>query len=105
MLSGSVFWVGLAQIIVINIMLSGDNAVVIALASRSLPPKQQKSAILFGSIGAIILRIILTFFAVMLLDLAYLKIVGGVLLLWIGAKMRTSISGPPSALLSSPISS
>jgi YjbE family integral membrane protein len=92
-LTSSALWVGLAQIIVINIMLSGDNAVVIALASRGLPPKQQKKAILFGSLGAIFLRIILTFFAVMLLDLPYLKIVGGILLLWIGAKMLTGEDG------------
>lgn len=92
-LTSSALWVGLAQIIVINIMLSGDNAVVIALASRGLPPKQQKAAILFGSIGAIVLRIILTFFAVILLDLPYLKIVGGILLLWIGAKMLVGEDG------------
>jgi YjbE family integral membrane protein len=87
MLTTSLFWVTLAQIIMINIVLSGDNAVVIALASRSLPPKQQKQAILFGSFGAIILRIILTFFAVYLLGLPWLKIIGAVLLFWIGIKM------------------
>ena len=85
--SNSALWVALGQIIVINILLSGDNAVVIALASRNLPAKQQKNAIIFGSMGAIVLRIVLTFFAVMLLDVPYLKIVGGALLLWIGAKM------------------
>lgn len=87
MLTTSFFWVTLAQIIMINIVLSGDNAVVIALASRSLPPKQQKQAILLGSFGAIILRIILTFFAVYLLGLPWLKIIGAVLLFWIGIKM------------------
>jgi YjbE family integral membrane protein len=87
MLTSSFFWVTLAQIIMINIVLSGDNAVVIALASRSLPPKQQKQAILFGSFGAIILRIILTFFAVYLLGLPWLKIIGAALLFWIGIKM------------------
>ena len=86
-LGTSFFWVSLAQIIMINIVLSGDNAVVIALASRSLPPKQQKQAILFGSFGAIILRIILTFFAVFLLGLPWLKIIGALLLFWIGVKM------------------
>ena len=90
MLYTNEFWVALAQIIVINIMLSGDNAVVIALASRSLPPAQQKRAIIFGSVGAIVLRIILTFFAVMLLDMPYLKLVGGIALLWIGASMLDS---------------
>ena len=87
MLTSSFFWVTLAQIIMINIVLSGDNAVVIALASRSLPPKQQKQAILFGSFGAIILRVILTFFAVYLLGLPWLKIIGAALLFWIGIKM------------------
>lgn len=87
MLVSSTFWVTLAQIMMINIVLSGDNAVVIAMASRALPPKQQKQAILFGSFGAIILRVILTFFAVMLLELPYLKVIGAVLLLWIGIKM------------------
>jgi YjbE family integral membrane protein len=78
------FWIALLQIIMINIVLSGDNAVVIALASRSLPPSQQKKAIVFGSVGAIVMRLGLTFFAVMLLSQPYLKLVGAVLLLWIG---------------------
>ncbi len=86
-LTTSFFWVTLGQIIMINIVLSGDNAVVIALASRSLPPAQQKKAILFGSLGAIVLRIVLTFFAVMLLDLPFLKMIGAVLLAWIGIQM------------------
>jgi YjbE family integral membrane protein len=81
------FWVTLGQIIMINIVLSGDNAVVIALASRSLPVKQQKMAIMFGSFGAIALRVILTFFAVLLLGLPFLKIVGAFLLGWIGVQM------------------
>ncbi|MDP1533265.1 MAG: YjbE family putative metal transport protein, partial [Rubrivivax sp.] len=78
------FWLALSQIVMINIVLSGDNAVVIALASRSLPPAQQKKAVLFGSVGAIALRIVLTFFAVYLLSQPYLKLVGAALLLWIG---------------------
>ncbi|WP_427914560.1 TerC family protein [Ramlibacter sp. MMS24-I3-19] len=78
------FWIDLLKIIMINIVLSGDNAVVIALASRSLPAQQQKQAIIFGSVGAIVLRIILTFFAVVLLEQPYLKLVGAALLLWIG---------------------
>ena len=81
------FWLALLQIILINIVLSGDNAVVIALASRSLPPAQQKKAILFGSVGAIVLRIVLTFFAVYLLSLPYLKFAGAALLLWIGVSL------------------
>ena len=87
MLGSSFFWVTLGQIMMINIVLSGDNAVVIAMASRSLPPRQQKQAILFGSFGAIFLRIALTFFAVMLLDLPFLKLIGAVLLGWIGIQM------------------
>ena len=87
MLATSFFWVTLGQIIMINIVLSGDNAVVIALASRSLPPRQQKQAILFGSFGAIVLRILLTFVAVYLLAQPFLKIIGAVLLFWIGVKM------------------
>lgn len=86
-LDGSMFWVALGQIMLINIVLSGDNAVVIALASRSLPEKQQRQAIFFGSFGAIVLRVVLTFFAVMLLDLPWLKLIGAVLLLWIGIQM------------------
>ncbi|KRB83893.1 TerC family protein [Noviherbaspirillum sp. Root189] len=87
------FWLALSQIILINIVLSGDNAVVIALASRSLPPAQQKMAILFGSIGAIVLRIVLTFFAVYLLSLPYLKIAGAALLLWIGINLLKGEDG------------
>jgi YjbE family integral membrane protein len=81
------FWTALLKIIGVNIVLSGDNAVVIALAARSLPPKQQKLAIFWGSGAAIIMRIILTLFAVALLGLPWLKLIGSVLLLWIGVKL------------------
>src|SRR6266849_2811097 len=81
------FWIGLAKIIGVNIILSGDNAVVIALAARSLPPKQQKLAIFWGAGAAIVLRIILTLFAVALLTLPWLKLVGSLLLFWIGVKL------------------
>jgi YjbE family integral membrane protein len=81
------FWIGLLKIIWINIILSGDNAVVIALAARSLPPHQQKKAILFGSGAAVVLRIILTVVAAQLLALSYLQIIGGLLLLWIGVQL------------------
>ena len=81
------FWIGLAKIIGINIVLSGDNAVVIALAARSLPPRQQKQAILWGSGAAIVMRIILTIFAVKLLMLPWLKLIGSFLLLWIGIQL------------------
>jgi YjbE family integral membrane protein len=81
------FWVGLAKIIGVNIILSGDNAVVIALAARSLPKKQQTQAIIWGSGAAIAMRIVLTIFAVALLTLPWLKLIGAVLLLWIGVKL------------------
>jgi len=81
------FWIGLVKIIWINIILSGDNAVVIALAARSLPPAQQKKAILFGSGAAVVLRIVLTVVAAKLLALPYLQIIGGLLLLWIGVQL------------------
>jgi YjbE family integral membrane protein len=82
-----VFWIGLLKIIGVNIILSGDNAVVIALAARSLPPRQQKQAIFWGAGAAVVMRIILTIFAVALLSLPWLKIVGGLLLFWIGVKL------------------
>ena len=81
------FWIGLGKIIWVNLLLSGDNAVVIALAARSLPPAQQKMAVFWGAGAAVIMRIILTIFAVALLTLPWLKIVGGLLLLWIGIKL------------------
>lgn len=92
-LSSPEFWVALSQIILINIVLSGDNAVVIALASRALPPEQQRKAIVFGSVGAIVLRVVLTFFAVVLLEQPYLKLVGAALLLWIGVGLLTGDDG------------
>ena len=81
------FWIGLLKIIGVNVILSGDNAVVIALAARSLPQKQQKQAVFWGAGAAIVLRIILTLFAVALLTLPWLKIVGSLLLFWIGIKL------------------
>lgn len=81
------FFIGLVKIVVINIILSGDNAVVIALACRKLPTEQQKKAIFWGSFGAIILRVILTFAAVELLQIPFLKIVGGLLLVWIAVNL------------------
>jgi YjbE family integral membrane protein len=86
-ISDPVFWTALLQIIGVNIVLSGDNAVVIALAARSLQPKQQKQAIFWGSLAAIILRILLTIFAVKLLALPYLKLIGALLLMWIGVQL------------------
>jgi len=81
------FWVASLEIIVINILLSGDNAVVIALACRNLPKQQRALGIFWGVIGAVVLRIILTFFAVQLLLLPYVQLVGAALLIWIGVKL------------------
>jgi YjbE family integral membrane protein len=99
------FWISLLQIIWINIILSGDNAIVIALACRSLPAKQQKLGIFYGSLGAIVLRIILTVFAVYLLSQPYLKLIGSALLMWIAVKLllqedeKESVSGGNANLI------
>ena len=81
------FLAGLLQIIMVNIVLSGDNAVVIALAARSLPAKQQKLAILWGSGGALVLRVILTVAAVFLLKIPLLQFAGALLLIWIAVQL------------------
>lgn len=86
-LSEPQFWTALLQIIGVNIILSGDNAVVIALACRSLPPRQQKLGVILGAAAAVVLRIIFTVFIVYLLEIPYLKLIGGVLLFWIGYKL------------------
>ncbi len=87
------FWIGLLKIFWINIILSGDNAVVIALAARSLPVAQQKKAVLFGSGAAVLLRVALTVVAAKLLEMSYLQIIGGILLLWIGVQLLTDEEG------------
>jgi len=87
LLQSADFWIGLFKIVWINILLSGDNAVVIAMAARSLPPAQQQKAVLFGSGAAVVLRIVLTVVAASLLALPYLQIVGGLLLVWIGVQL------------------
>jgi YjbE family integral membrane protein len=81
------FWIAVGQIIMIDILLGGDNAVVIALACRGLPPAQRTKGIIWGTAGAIVLRVILIFFALTLLAIPYLKLVGAVLLVWIGIKL------------------
>ena len=81
------FWVALGQIIWINILLSGDNAVVIALACRALPERQRRLGIILGTLPAVVLRIIFAFFVAYLMATPYLKIVGGILLFWIAVKM------------------
>jgi YjbE family integral membrane protein len=86
-LSSPDFWVAVMQIIAIDIVLSGDNAVVIALACRNLQPEQRRLGIFWGVAGAVSLRVVLTAFAAGLLGFPYLKLVGGALLLWIGIKL------------------
>ena len=81
------FWVAVGQIIMIDILLGGDNAVVIALACRKLPPAQRTKGSLWGTAGAIGLRVVLIFFALTLLAIPFLKIIGAILLLWIGVKL------------------
>ena len=81
------FWFAVLQIIMIDILLGGDNAVVIALACRKLQPKQRTLGILWGTAGAIVLRVVLIFFALNLLSIPLLRLIGAVLLLWIGIKL------------------
>ena len=85
--TSAAFWAALGSIILANILLSGDNAVVIAMAARSLPAHQQKKAIFYGSAAAIVMRIVLTLIAVEMLKWPFLKIVGGVLLVYIGVTL------------------
>ena len=80
-------WIAVVQIILIDILLGGDNAIVIALACRNLPDKLRMKGIVWGTVGAIAIRIALISFAVTMLQLPYLKLVGGLLLLWIGIKL------------------
>lgn len=83
------FWVAVGQIILIDILLGGDNAVVIALACRQLPENQRLKGILWGTAGAILLRVALIAFAISLLKVPFLKIAGAALLIWIGVKLIT----------------
>ena len=87
------FWTGLMTIIWVNIILSGDNAVVIALAALSLPKHQQGKAVFWGAGAAVVLRIILTIIAVEMLKISFLKIIGGLLLFWIAVKLLMSEDG------------
>jgi len=80
-------WLAVAQIILIDILLGGDNAIVIALACRNLPPSLRMKGIVWGTVGAIVIRMGLIAFAVTLLELPFLKLIGGLLLLWIGIKL------------------
>ena len=85
-------WViAVLQIIAIDIVLGGDNAIIIALACRNLPKHQRLTGILWGTAGAIILRVILVFFATNLMEIPGLRLIGGILLIWIGVKLLTEI--------------
>ena len=86
-LSSPLFWSAFGSIVLANIVLSGDNAVVIAMAARTLKPEQRGKAIFWGSAAAIVMRIVLTIVAIQLLSLPYLKIVGAILLVYIGVDL------------------
>nr|MBL8410533.1 TerC family protein [Dechloromonas sp.] len=86
-LSSSLFWIAVGQIILIDIVLSGDNAVVIALACRNLSPEQRRKGIFWGVAGAVSLRVVLTVFAALVMNLPWLKFIGGLLLVWIAIKL------------------
>lgn len=88
-LFSGVWWAALGSIMLANIVLSGDNAVVIAMAARKLPDDQRQKAVFWGSAAAIIMRIILTLVAIQLLALPYLKMIGAVLLIYIGVQLLT----------------
>lgn len=95
------FWTALMAIIWVNIILSGDNAVVIALAARALPEKQQKQAVIWGAGAAVVMRIVLTIVAVELLKLSFLKIIGSILLMWIAVKLLIPEEGGEEDIASS----
>lgn len=86
-LTDAAFWVAIGQIILIDIVLSGDNAVVIALACRNLSPEQRKKGVFWGVAGAVSLRVVLTVFAALVMNLPWLKLAGGLLLIWIAIKL------------------
>lgn len=100
-LSTTSVWTALGLIMFTNILLSGDNAIVIAMASRNLAPRHQKRAIFWGSAAAIMMRILLTIIAVKLLSLPYLKIIGGILLIYIGVQLMAE-GGDDESVESSP---
>ena len=92
-MSSNAFFIALVQIVAIDIVLGGDNAIIIALACRNLPKKQKRLGILWGTAGAITLRVILVFFASALMTTPGLRLIGSVLLLWIGIKLLTDQAG------------
>lgn len=93
MLTDSSTWIALLQICVINVLLSGDNAVVIALACRRLPPRQQRQAFIVGAAGIVVLMTALTAAAAYLLSLRYVELAGALLLLWIGVRLLAPEDG------------
>jgi YjbE family integral membrane protein len=93
MMNDPSFWLAVGQIILIDILLGGDNAILIALACRNLPLEQRKWGIIWGTAGAVLLRVVLVFFALQLLAMPYLKIIGGLLLFWIGIKLISDNGG------------
>ena len=99
--TSSLFWIAVGQIILIDIVLSGDNAVVIALACRNLSPEQRKTGIFWGVAGAISLRVVLTVFAALVMNLPWLKLVGGLLLIWIAVKLMLPEEGEGHDIASS----
>ncbi|HUH92393.1 MAG TPA: TerC family protein [Casimicrobiaceae bacterium] len=92
-LTSAHFWFAVVEIIIVNIFLSGDNAVVIALACRNLSPRQRRYGIFWGVLGAVVALIVLTLFAMTLLGYPWLRLVGAVLLLWIGVKLIAEDDG------------
>lgn len=89
LLTDPAFWLAVGQIILIDILLGGDNAIVIAMACRGLPEHHRRRGILFGTMGAIVIRVVLIGFALTLLGVPYLKLIGALLLAWIGIKLLT----------------
>lgn len=95
------FWIDILKLILLDIVLSGDNAVVIALACRNLPAEQQKKAVFWGSFAAIALRVVLTFVAVWLLKLPFVEVIGGLLLVYIAVKLINGEEEPETLKSSS----
>jgi YjbE family integral membrane protein len=91
------FITGIFSIVIIDLILAGDNAVIIAMAVRSLPPQQRRKGIIFGAGAAVVLRVILTFFVAQLLQINFLKLAGGILILWIAVKLF--VEGAPEEAL------
>jgi YjbE family integral membrane protein len=86
------FLSGLISVIIVNVILSGDNAVVIAMAVRSLPRSQRKKGIIIGAAGAVLLRIVLTFFVARMLQTPYLKLIGGLVIVWLAVKLFADVT-------------